>query len=107
MAIPSVSMLGTSARTAQSSAHRSPSTGAAIGGLQRNITNVEVLRYVRSAFTDDMVLDSVPLEAAGNPGAWHAWRAHRRKTRQLSEVSEVQVVDGSNVTALQSVWWCC
>lgn len=40
----------------------------------------EVLSYVRSAFDDEGVLDSVPLEAAGNPGAWHAWRTHRGYT---------------------------
>lgn len=38
----------------------------------------DVLKYVRSAFGDEDVLDSIPLEAAGNPGAWHAWRTHRR-----------------------------
>lgn len=41
------------------------------------ITIFEVLRYVRSTFDDPTVLDGVPLEAAGNSGAWHAWRAHR------------------------------
>ncbi|RDW79451.1 UBC-like protein [Coleophoma cylindrospora] len=40
----------------------------------------EVLRYIRSAFDDEEVLDNVPLEAAGNPGAWHAWRSHRVKS---------------------------
>jgi hypothetical protein len=25
----------------------------------------------------------VPLEAAGNPGAWHAWRSHRNKSGKL------------------------
>ena len=41
------------------------------------ITIYEILRYVRSTFDDPTVLDGVPLEAAGNSGAWHAWRAHR------------------------------
>ncbi|KAI1269004.1 ubiquitin-conjugating enzyme [Xylariaceae sp. FL1019] len=36
-----------------------------------------VLRYIRSTFDDEGVLDSITLEAAGNPGAWHAWRSHR------------------------------
>ena len=39
----------------------------------------EVLRYVRSAFDEEEVLDAMPLEAAGNPGAWHAWRTYRAK----------------------------
>jgi hypothetical protein len=37
-----------------------------------------LLDYIRSTFDDETVLDSLPLEAAGNPGAWHAWRAHRQ-----------------------------
>lgn len=44
---------------------------------RKDISTFEVLSYVRGAFDDEGVLDSVPLEAAGNPGAWHAWRAHR------------------------------
>ncbi|KAK3379946.1 ubiquitin-conjugating enzyme/RWD-like protein [Lasiosphaeria ovina] len=46
----------------------------------REVSTYDVLRYIRSAFDDEEVLDSIPLEAAGNPGAWHAWRAHRRQT---------------------------
>ncbi|RMJ27089.1 ubiquitin-conjugating enzyme [Aspergillus sp. HF37] len=37
-----------------------------------------LLDYIRSTFDDEAVLDSLPLEAAGNPGAWHAWRSHRQ-----------------------------
>jgi len=103
------SMLGPSSRAAQAPAERSALTGAVIGGVRRTVTVVEVLRYVRSTFTDDTVLDSVPLEAAGNPGAWHAWRAHRWRTQQLSpspsllEVSDVRGSgDGSNATGPRS-----
>lgn len=39
---------------------------------------VSLLDYIRSTFDDETVLDSLPLDAAGNPGAWHAWKAHRR-----------------------------
>ncbi|KAL3707371.1 hypothetical protein TMatcc_005349 [Talaromyces marneffei ATCC 18224] len=39
---------------------------------------VTLLDYIRSTFDDETVLDSLPLDAAGNPGAWHAWKAHRR-----------------------------
>ncbi|KAG5926632.1 hypothetical protein E4U42_003112 [Claviceps africana] len=39
-----------------------------------------ILKYIQSTFETAEVLDSVPLEAAGNPGAWHAWRTHRRKS---------------------------
>ncbi|KAB8214037.1 hypothetical protein BDV33DRAFT_183508 [Aspergillus novoparasiticus] len=37
-----------------------------------------LLNYIRSTFDDETVLDSLPLEAAGNPSAWHAWKAHRK-----------------------------
>lgn len=41
----------------------------------------EVLQYMKAAFDDHKALDTLPLESAGNPGAWKAWQAHRRKTR--------------------------
>lgn len=44
---------------------------------KRDVSTFEVLSYIRSTFDDETVLDSVPLEAAGNPGAWHAWRTNR------------------------------
>lgn len=50
---------------------------------KEDITTYEVLRYIRSTFDDGEVLDGVPLEAAGNPGAWHAWRTHRIKSGKL------------------------
>jgi hypothetical protein len=46
----------------------------------------DVLKYIKSAFDDDAVLDFVPLDAAGNPGAWHAWRTHRRRLGKLLEM---------------------
>ncbi|KAL4970382.1 putative ubiquitin-conjugating enzyme [Aspergillus stella-maris] len=39
---------------------------------------LEILDYIRTSFDSESVLDSVPLEAAGNPSAWHAWKAHRK-----------------------------
>jgi hypothetical protein len=45
-----------------------------------------VLRYIRSTFDEEEVLDKVPLEAAGNPGAWHAWRTHRIKAGKIMNV---------------------
>ncbi|CAK7212202.1 hypothetical protein SEUCBS140593_001437 [Sporothrix eucalyptigena] len=43
------------------------------------VSTYDVLRYIRSTFDDESVLDSIPLEAAGNPGAWNAWRTHQRQ----------------------------
>ncbi|KAJ4011673.1 hypothetical protein NW752_008681 [Fusarium irregulare] len=49
----------------------------------KSVSAYEVLHYIRSAFDEEAVLDSVPLAAAGNPGAWHAWRTHRKATGKL------------------------
>ncbi|KAI0479018.1 ubiquitin-conjugating enzyme [Xylariaceae sp. FL0804] len=60
------------------------SKGSAVGGSpafadtnRAEVSTFEVLRYIRSTFDDESVLDSLPLEAAGNPGAWHAWRTYQ------------------------------
>ena len=50
---------------------------------KEEISTYEVLRYIRSAFDDENVMDSIPLEAAGNPGAWEAWRTHQRQSGKL------------------------
>ncbi|KAM0328217.1 hypothetical protein ACHAQA_005626 [Verticillium albo-atrum] len=50
-----------------------------------SISTYEVLQYIRSTFDDETVLDSVPLEAAGNPGAWHAWRTRQRQLGKLPD----------------------
>ncbi|KAL2871899.1 putative ubiquitin-conjugating enzyme [Aspergillus lucknowensis] len=46
--------------------------------MRTSIPVLEILDYIRTSFDDENVLDSVPLEAAGNPSAWHAWNAHRK-----------------------------
>ncbi|MCJ1371796.1 hypothetical protein MMC20_003015 [Loxospora ochrophaea] len=38
---------------------------------------IDVLEYMKTTFIDDGMLDSLPLDAAGNSSAWHAWSAHR------------------------------
>ncbi|RYP61211.1 hypothetical protein DL769_007805 [Monosporascus sp. CRB-8-3] len=50
---------------------------------RKRISTFEVLRYIRSTFDDEKVLDSIPLSAAGNPGAWHAWRTHRMQNGKV------------------------
>lgn len=42
-----------------------------------SVSIVTVLDYIRSTFSEEAVLDSISLEAAANPGAYHAWRAYR------------------------------
>jgi hypothetical protein len=43
----------------------------------RRVLVADILKYMQSAFSEESVLDAIPLEAAANPGAYHAWRAHR------------------------------
>ena len=74
---------GTTPGSAASGVSAASSSASMPGYAQtgrREVSTYEVLRYIRSAFDDEDVLDSVPLEAAGNPGAWHAWRTHRKLT---------------------------
>ncbi|KAF2718276.1 hypothetical protein K431DRAFT_322534 [Polychaeton citri CBS 116435] len=50
---------------------------------------VEVLQYLRVIFSSEAVLDTVPLEAAANSGAWHAWKSYRvrQQGHQASNMS--------------------
>ena len=42
-----------------------------------DISVAAILQYIQSTFSDESILDSIPLEAAANPGAYHAWRTYR------------------------------
>jgi Ubiquitin-conjugating enzyme len=60
-------------------------------------TMVEVLVYMKSTFEDAKMLDNIPLEAAGNPGAWHAWRSHRGFSKaQIQTISPAEDVRSHN-----------
>lgn len=61
-----------------------------------------VLKYIRSAFDDEGVIDSIPLEAAGNPGAWHAWRSHQRKHGKLKDDKPAADTELSQQNVLES-----
>ncbi|KAI1115345.1 ubiquitin-conjugating enzyme/RWD-like protein [Nemania sp. NC0429] len=52
---------------------------------RKDVSIFELLRYVRSTFDDEDVLDTIPLGAAGNPGAWDAWRSHRVENGKVFE----------------------
>ncbi|KAH7396776.1 hypothetical protein DE146DRAFT_678488 [Phaeosphaeria sp. MPI-PUGE-AT-0046c] len=53
-----------------------------------NISIVRVLDYIRSTFSEESVLDALPLEVAANPGAYHAWRTYRAPVRQAQQQSK-------------------
>ncbi|KAF2853261.1 hypothetical protein T440DRAFT_322068 [Plenodomus tracheiphilus IPT5] len=59
--------------------------GSTNASIPKDISMVRVLEYMRSTFSDGAVLDALPLEAAANPGAYHAWRTHRGLTSQIDE----------------------
>jgi hypothetical protein len=69
---------------------RSTPAKQALAAPQKGAGIYEVLRYMRSTFDDAEVLDRIPLEAAGNEGAWHAWRTHRIKIGKIKVDGEAQ-----------------
>ena len=46
---------------------------------------LEILQYIKKCFDDESALDTLPLEAAGNLGAWKAWQAYRRTTASATD----------------------
>lgn len=58
------------------SAHSGPVPNS---GVQQRPQTVEILQYLRIVFDTEVILDSVPLEAAANTGAWHAWKSYRSR----------------------------
>lgn len=48
---------------------------------------IEILRYLKSAFDDEAVLDGLPSDAVGNPGAWNAWQAYRKDALSRTKAS--------------------
>jgi hypothetical protein len=51
--------------------------GSITAAAGKDASIVTVLEYIQSTFSENTVLDSIPLEAAANPGAYHAWRTYR------------------------------
>ena len=59
-------------------AHDAQSRSEAKSSVRQPLT-AEVLQYIRIMFDTEAILDSIPLQAAANTGAWHAWRSYRSK----------------------------
>lgn len=53
--------------------------------LDRKALILSVFRHIQDAFENEDLLDKIPLDAVGDPSAWHAWRAHRGLTRHHTE----------------------
>lgn len=77
------------ASTPASEVRSAASTNGAVPSFmdttRKAIPLYDVLRYMKSTFCEEDVLDNLPLDAAGNPGAWHAWRTHRKKQGKLAD----------------------
>jgi hypothetical protein len=69
------------------------------GIAAKPVSIVGVLDYIRSTFSEEQVLDSIAIEAAANPSAYHAWRAYRAsalQTQQSSPTSTTAESQGSS-----------
>ena len=75
------SSAGPPAAASPESAARTPH---GVSGAEQKPSIVTVLEYVRQAFNDETALDTLPIEAAGNVGAWKAWRAYRIRQGSMS-----------------------
>ena len=62
------------------------SGGSGVTLTTAGVSIVTVIEYIRSTFSEELVLDSVSLEAAANPGAYHAWRAYRGPALQAQQL---------------------
>ena len=62
---------------------------------------MKILTYIKSAFEDTVILDKLPLEAAANPGAWHAWRSYRGLPKAVSRAASPAYRDAVNVSTMQ------
>jgi hypothetical protein len=60
-------------------------TFGTVPGATVDVSTVTILDYIRSTFSEESVLDSLPLEAAANPGAYHAWRTYRAPVLQTQQ----------------------
>ncbi|KAI0457614.1 ubiquitin-conjugating enzyme [Xylaria acuta] len=67
---------------------------------RKEVSIFAVLHYIRSTFDDEDVLDMIPLEAAGNPGAWHAWRTYR--VEKGKEFEPLRTRDGAMPAAIST-----
>ncbi len=69
-----------------------------------HVSTYDVLRYIRSTFDDEAVLDAIPIEAAGNPGAWHAWRTRQRQSgKAVAEPAATSSGAGATAAGMATV----
>lgn len=59
---------------------------------------------MKSSFDDACALDILPLDAAGNTGAWKAWRAYRRTSNQDIDTLTSESRDRQQEWSWDGVW---
>ena len=69
------------------------------GNAAKHVSIVGVLDYIRSTFSDEQVLDSIAIEAAANPSAYHAWRAYRAVALQTQQSSPTSTTADSQASS--------
>lgn len=53
--------------------------------LDRKALILSVFKHIQDAFENEDLLDKIPLDAVGDPSAWHAWRAYRGLARHQTD----------------------
>lgn len=66
----------------------------------KQVSIITVIDYIRTTFGDEQVLDSIPLEAAANPGAYHAWRAYRASALQTQQYSPTSATPDPHIQSV-------
>ncbi|KAL8859515.1 MAG: hypothetical protein Q9178_003914 [Gyalolechia marmorata] len=110
---------GVSKRRTASSVNSSRSASAPVDASERELPEMEVqpsaasmpprapianvLDYVKRSFDDADVLNTLPAEAATNPGAWKAWQAHRCSMQQQGKLGKtssdhMDIIQGKQVS---------
>ncbi|KAL6709007.1 hypothetical protein ACN47E_002134 [Coniothyrium glycines] len=84
----SASIMGSPAQVVtpiNTTSNHSAISNASLYQPSSKVSIVRVLEYIRSTFSEESVLDCLPLEAAANPSAYHAWRTYRGISSQQPE----------------------
>lgn len=73
--------------------------------LHKPTSIVDVLHYIKRSFDDWEALDMLPLDAAGNSGAWKAWRAYRGSSNQNdNDIASASDAKSSDEWSWDGVW---
>lgn len=96
---PAVDSTAQAVTPVRSAVENATSGGSGSSPPATGVSIVTILNYIRSTFSEEAVLDSISLEAAANPGAYHAWRAYRGPALSAQQsLSPVSATSGEGST---------